>query len=174
VEPHPRRPGVIRCVNCREHLPAGSVTDSTPTADHPHTDPGDGRSECDTCGKWVWPAIHSCKGVPVTAAALARATVAHRAAQQPTPEDRRVLDLAFNAVSAALPVDRFVSLTERQAVAEAVLAAIEPEIRDAGYAAGLKAGRALVVIEDEPPEPFLDEHDRAVVECFAEDGESDD
>lgn len=45
------------------------------TADHPHTDPGDGRAECDRCGKWVWPAIHSCKRVPVTPAALER----HRA-----------------------------------------------------------------------------------------------
>lgn len=34
-------------------------------ADHPHTDPGDGREECPTCGKWVWLVIHSCKGVPV-------------------------------------------------------------------------------------------------------------
>lgn len=41
--------------------------------DHPHADPGDGRTECGTCGKWVWPVIHSCKGVPVTAAARARA-----------------------------------------------------------------------------------------------------
>jgi hypothetical protein len=41
-------------------------------ADHPHSDPGDGRTECDVCGKWVW-AIHSCKGVPVTEAARRRA-----------------------------------------------------------------------------------------------------
>ncbi|MFI9526329.1 hypothetical protein [Micromonospora rosaria] len=41
-------------------------------ADHPHTDPGDGRTECDLCGKWVWEAIHSCKGVPATEAAKAR------------------------------------------------------------------------------------------------------
>lgn len=40
--------------------------------DHPHTDPGDGRKECDLCGKWVWLTIHSCKRVPVTAAAWAR------------------------------------------------------------------------------------------------------
>ncbi|MGW5556878.1 hypothetical protein ACWER9_06600 [Micromonospora sp. NPDC003944] len=40
--------------------------------DHPHTDPGDGRTECVRCGKYVWPVIHSCKGVPVTAAARAR------------------------------------------------------------------------------------------------------
>lgn len=33
--------------------------------DHPYTDPGDGRSECQTCRKWVWPIIHSCGGVPV-------------------------------------------------------------------------------------------------------------
>lgn len=43
-----------------------------PRADHPYTDPGDGRTECDLCGKWIFPAIHSCKRVPVTAAALAR------------------------------------------------------------------------------------------------------
>lgn len=42
-------------------------------ADHPHTDPGDGRTECDQCGKFVWPVIHSCKGVPVTGRARARA-----------------------------------------------------------------------------------------------------
>lgn len=41
-------------------------------ADHPHADPGDGRTECETCGKWVFQVIHSCKGVPVTAAAQAR------------------------------------------------------------------------------------------------------
>lgn len=41
--------------------------------DHPHTDPEDGRSECDVCGKWVWPSIHSCKGVPVTESAKLRA-----------------------------------------------------------------------------------------------------
>ena len=51
------------------------------TADHPHTDPGDGRTECDTCGKFVWPATHSCKRVPVTLAARARWDAAHGAAQ---------------------------------------------------------------------------------------------
>lgn len=34
--------------------------------DHPYSDPGDGRSECETCGKWVWPFLHSCKGIRVT------------------------------------------------------------------------------------------------------------
>ncbi len=43
------------------------------TGDHPRTDPGDGRTECPTCGKFVFPVIHSCKGVPVTDAARARA-----------------------------------------------------------------------------------------------------
>lgn len=41
-------------------------------SDHPHTDPGDGRSECQRCGKWIFPVIHSCKGVPVTEAAQLR------------------------------------------------------------------------------------------------------
>lgn len=45
-----------------------------PLGDHPHNDPGDGRTECDVCGKWIRPAIHSCKGVPVTDAAYARMT----------------------------------------------------------------------------------------------------
>lgn len=40
--------------------------------DHPHTDPGDGRTECDMCGKWVFLVIHSCKRVPVTDAAWKR------------------------------------------------------------------------------------------------------
>jgi hypothetical protein len=43
-----------------------------PIADHPHTDPGDGRTECNSCGKFVWLVTHSCKRVPVTAAARAR------------------------------------------------------------------------------------------------------
>ena len=41
-------------------------------ADHPHTDPGDGRTECDRCGKFVWLVTHSCKGIPVTEAARRR------------------------------------------------------------------------------------------------------
>jgi hypothetical protein len=45
-------------------------------SDHPHTDPGDGRTECNLCGKFVWAVTHSCKGVPVTAAAEARMLVA--------------------------------------------------------------------------------------------------
>jgi hypothetical protein len=44
----------------------------TSLGDHPHSDPGDGREECDLCGKWIWPAIHSCKRVPVTEAAWRR------------------------------------------------------------------------------------------------------
>lgn len=44
-------------------------------ADHPHTDPGDGRTECERCGKFVWLVTHSCKGVPVTEAARQRAGV---------------------------------------------------------------------------------------------------
>lgn len=40
--------------------------------DHPHIDPGDGRTECERCGKFVHEVTHSCKGVPVTARAEAR------------------------------------------------------------------------------------------------------
>jgi hypothetical protein len=42
------------------------------SANHPHTDPGDGRTKCDLCGKFVWLVTHSCKRVPVTPAAIAR------------------------------------------------------------------------------------------------------
>jgi hypothetical protein len=38
-------------------------------ADHPHTDPGDGRAQCAICGKWVWLVTHSCKGIRVAPAA---------------------------------------------------------------------------------------------------------
>jgi hypothetical protein len=51
----------------------------TPRGDHPYTDPGDGRTECGPCGKYVWPATHSCKRVPVTPAAQLRAQAAARA-----------------------------------------------------------------------------------------------
>ena len=76
-----------RCTNCdhraRFHSEGGcwfTVTNGrgnlvcpcTVRADHPHTDPGDGRTECETCGKYVFPVTHSCKGVPVTARAKAR------------------------------------------------------------------------------------------------------
>lgn len=56
------------------HPPATPTPPSTARGDHPHTDPGDGRTECDRCGKWVFEATHSCKGVPVTDAAMARMT----------------------------------------------------------------------------------------------------
>lgn len=46
--------------------------DRTWPADHPHEDPGDGRTECDVCGKYIWPVIHSCKGIPVTERAKER------------------------------------------------------------------------------------------------------
>lgn len=57
--------------------------------DHPHADPGDGRSECETCGKWVWEVTHSCKGIPVTQAAReryeGRQTIAELAERQARP-----------------------------------------------------------------------------------------
>ena len=61
----------------RRRVGALRARNTPPHPDHPHTDPGDGRTECQTCGKFVWPAIHSCKGVPVTAAARARWDAAH-------------------------------------------------------------------------------------------------
>lgn len=53
--------------------PCGGQPAHPTLGDHPHTDPDDGRRECDTCGKWVHLVIHSCKRVPVTGTAQARA-----------------------------------------------------------------------------------------------------
>jgi hypothetical protein len=57
-------------------------------ADHPHADPHDGRTECDICGKFVWLALHSCKGVPVTPAAWARWKARRRALTEPNPGEQ--------------------------------------------------------------------------------------
>jgi hypothetical protein len=56
----------------RAYFGTGRVPERLIHVDHPHTDPGDGRTECDRCGKWVWAVTHSCKGVPVTEAAWTR------------------------------------------------------------------------------------------------------
>jgi hypothetical protein len=78
--------------------------------DHPHTDPGDGRTECDVCGKWVFEAIHSCKGVPVTDAAWerhrARTEISDRIRQisrtlDPVERDRMYADLERDMAPAA-------------------------------------------------------------------------
>jgi hypothetical protein len=53
--------------------------------DHPHSDPGDGRTECHTCGKWVWEVTHSCKRVPVTVAAWNRLLDDHVEAWHQSP-----------------------------------------------------------------------------------------
>lgn len=49
--------------------------------DHPYSDPADGRTECEVCGKWVWLVTHSCKGVPMTDAAMERYQARIEAAQ---------------------------------------------------------------------------------------------
>lgn len=46
------------CEPCATRTTGGDVL-----ADHPHEDPGDGREQCETCGKWVWLVTHSCKGI---------------------------------------------------------------------------------------------------------------
>lgn len=51
------------------------TTEAAGLGDHPHIDPGDGRTECYLCGKFVHDVIHSCKGVPVTRAAEERIRV---------------------------------------------------------------------------------------------------
>jgi hypothetical protein len=84
-------------------LPSGEPVEADPqpeiATDHPHTDPGDGRTECRTCGKWVHRVTHSCKGVPVTEAArqraLAREIDASALARAPAASDEN-LARAFN------------------------------------------------------------------------------
>ncbi|WP_431976159.1 hypothetical protein [Micromonospora haikouensis] len=77
-------------------------------ADHPHTDPGDGRTECDVCGKWVWSAIHSCKGVPVTPQARARYEERQRTARyRPGGQVTATLDdTTGTTVTAQITIDR--------------------------------------------------------------------
>ena len=71
-------------------------------ADHPHSDPGDGRSECETCGKWVWLASHSCKGVPVTDAAMERWTARYGMTDKAIPSMPRRRVLGYNRESAGV------------------------------------------------------------------------
>ncbi|AAN01662.1 HNH endonuclease [Mycobacterium phage Quink] len=59
-------------VRIRQGCACGSAGSEAAGMSHPITDPGDGRKECQRCGKWVFEVIHSCKGVPVTAAAWSR------------------------------------------------------------------------------------------------------
>ena len=57
-------------------------------ADHPHADPHDGRTQCPTCGKWIWPVTHSCKGIRVVKPPLdadADQTLAELAERQAQP-----------------------------------------------------------------------------------------
>jgi hypothetical protein len=61
----------------RAYFGTGRVPERLIHVDHPHTDPGDGRTECDLCGKWVWEVTHSCKGVPVTESAWKRYHARH-------------------------------------------------------------------------------------------------
>lgn len=72
-------------------------------ADHPHADPGDGRQECQTCGKWVWLVTHSCKGVPVTVAARVRATDARAESQAGLTDNERLL-IARNIAKPGTPL----------------------------------------------------------------------
>ncbi len=51
---------IAECKDCDWRQPSGRVH-----VDHPYEDPGDGRSQCEVCGKFVWPGLHSCKGVRV-------------------------------------------------------------------------------------------------------------
>jgi hypothetical protein len=67
---------------------------------------------------------------------------------QPTSD--RLTSLLFNAITTALPADRFVALSERMAVAEVVRQVVEEQLGvsamwEAGHAAGVAEGRRLVV-----------------------------
>ena len=85
--------------------------------DHPHTDPGDGRTECERCGKWVWPVLHSCKGIPVTESARAR--------HEPAPD----------------PMSTEITAKVRE-IAEEIETSFPFDDRAArGYLAGVAAGR---------------------------------
>lgn len=65
----------------------------TPMAER-MSDPGDGSTECAVCGKWVFPVLHSCTGLPVTIAAMARA----KRACYLSPPDLHRLDWACRPI----------------------------------------------------------------------------
>lgn len=78
----------------------------------------------------------------------------HDHSRPSAPEDvyraaRRVRDLAFNALSRALAAETraFVSLIERERIADAVVTAIETEIRASAYAAGREAAAQAIEAE---------------------------
>jgi hypothetical protein len=71
-EPKPDAPLPPASDEPREHPGTGLITTDHKRIPSRELNPiydDDGRTECEVCGKWVYPIIHSCKGMPVTAAA---------------------------------------------------------------------------------------------------------
>ncbi|MFD6565478.1 hypothetical protein [Micromonospora profundi] len=122
-------------------------------ADHPHTDPGDGRTECERCGKFVWPAIHSCKGVPVTAAArarmglpAARTTSAHDTAEQIRRDERERIRAALS-----LPMLQALRLIPHGRVQQGCVISDGDVVRER-----LRAAYFGITADQPPPSPPLD------------------
>jgi len=67
VRPSPPSECELACQDAMRHVEGCPTLPVPALGDHPHFDPGDGRTECLTCGKWIFEVTHSCKGVPVTA-----------------------------------------------------------------------------------------------------------
>ena len=58
----------VECVEFIATYLIGAGMDSNMVPhDHPGTNPHDGRTQCDACGKYVWPVTHSCKRIRVYA-----------------------------------------------------------------------------------------------------------
>lgn len=65
TEPHPTERDLTAAFDV---LAAGQGNGDTETVGHPTSDPGDGRTQCPGCRRYVWPVIHSCPARPATEA----------------------------------------------------------------------------------------------------------
>lgn len=120
--------------------------------DHPHTDPGDGRTECDRCGKFVFPAIHSCKRVPVTAAARARAGLP---AAMPGDDTHTIVVRVTPTISGQVAVSIRSTHPDQNWTARALQLAVQAaQIREDGPA--ITTAGHLVVRETTPATTLLD------------------
>lgn len=118
---------------------------------HPTSDPHDGRQECLVCGKFVWSAIHSCKGFPVTEAARRRMRETmstdpyaltedeERALFSPTAQDPPLTDRDAEAMESLRSV--MDGLTAAQ---KATLSAVVVEIANTRAQRGLDAIREQI------------------------------
>jgi hypothetical protein len=113
--------------------------------DHPRADPGDGRTECDGCGKYVWPVIHSCKGIPVTDAARARRAADLGPGPSPAPSPPALLAHGYTLADLH-------RLARQSAGSNRSMAADQRDLHDTAWSA---IALHLYTVDQWPPERDL-------------------